>query len=274
MDSLAWLYQARPGLTPSGLIFHWSRCGSTLISQMLAALPDTVVLSEVPPLDTILRAGLHDPLLDFEDNARWVKWMMSALGQPRSGEEKHLLIKFDAWSMLSYPLVRHAFPDVPWTFVYREPLEIMVSQLRRRGAHLVPNALHPALFEMDSASVLHMPAEDFCACVLAKVAEAALEHAERDGGLLVNYKELPQVVWTDLLDLFGMQPGREALQGLRRTARLDAKNPVLDFAPDVAEKQRDATAQLRAATDRWLRPVYERLEALRLARRTETTSPR
>src|ERR1043166_8410879 len=44
-----------PELRLAGLIFHMSRCGSTVVSQMLAALAQNVVLSEPAPLDQILR---------------------------------------------------------------------------------------------------------------------------------------------------------------------------------------------------------------------------
>ena len=37
---------AQPELKPAGLIFHMSRCGSTLVSRMLAASPENMVLSE------------------------------------------------------------------------------------------------------------------------------------------------------------------------------------------------------------------------------------
>jgi len=40
---------SNPGIAPDGFIFHVSRCGSTLVSQMLAALPDSIVLSEAGP---------------------------------------------------------------------------------------------------------------------------------------------------------------------------------------------------------------------------------
>jgi len=50
-----WL-QAHPGLRPSGFIFHMSRCGSTLVSQMLAALPHNIVISEASPIDAVVRA--------------------------------------------------------------------------------------------------------------------------------------------------------------------------------------------------------------------------
>src|SRR5258708_4780469 len=44
----------QPGLPPNGFIFHMSRCGSTLISQMLAALSQNVVISEAGPIDYVL----------------------------------------------------------------------------------------------------------------------------------------------------------------------------------------------------------------------------
>jgi len=43
-----------PGPGPAGLIFHVSRCGSTLISQMLSTAGQ-LVLSEPPPVDDIFR---------------------------------------------------------------------------------------------------------------------------------------------------------------------------------------------------------------------------
>ncbi|MEY2926070.1 MAG: hypothetical protein RL367_547, partial [Pseudomonadota bacterium] len=40
---------------PDGLIFHMSRCGSTLVSQTLAADPQNCVISESTALDTVIR---------------------------------------------------------------------------------------------------------------------------------------------------------------------------------------------------------------------------
>ncbi len=60
LEFLGELAERRPGLTPTGFIFHLSRCGSTLISQMLAAAPKHVVISEASPIDAILRAHFHD----------------------------------------------------------------------------------------------------------------------------------------------------------------------------------------------------------------------
>ena len=38
MERLCEFFEREPGLPPTGFIFHMSRCGSTLVSQMFAAL--------------------------------------------------------------------------------------------------------------------------------------------------------------------------------------------------------------------------------------------
>src|SRR5438270_6483250 len=45
-----------PGIGPTGFIFHMSRCGSTLIAQMLAASDRNVVVSEAAPVQSALYA--------------------------------------------------------------------------------------------------------------------------------------------------------------------------------------------------------------------------
>src|SRR5688500_17795162 len=56
LTTLGELYRRRRGVAPTGFIFHWSRCGSTLVSQMLAALDHSIVISEARPIDAVLRA--------------------------------------------------------------------------------------------------------------------------------------------------------------------------------------------------------------------------
>ena len=82
LDELPAMAAARPGLAPVGFIFHMSRCGSTLLSQMLAALPQHVVLSEPGPLDTVLQLPFRDPSVTDEERIGLLRAMMSALGQP------------------------------------------------------------------------------------------------------------------------------------------------------------------------------------------------
>jgi gluconate kinase len=261
IEMLAERHEVRPGLQPTGFIFHMSRCGSTLISQMLAALPRTVVISEASPIDAVLRAHFRVPVLTDDERIDWLRWVVSALGQRRRGDEKHFFIKLDCWNTLALPLISRAFPGVPWIFSYRNPVEVMVSQLKRRGAHLVPGVIEPSLFGLSDDSIFVMQPEEYCARVLAKVCEAALENHE--GGLLLNYEQLPEAMWTSIPNFFGIEYSEADIETLGRVARLDAKNPSLRFANDTKSKNRSATDLMRDMADELVVPVYKQLEAAR-----------
>ena len=110
IEALAGWSEKSPGIRPSGFIFHESRCGSTVICRMLAALEQNVVLAEPIPADSILRAHFRRPEIPTEQRIAWFRWMISALGQRRGGEERHLFVKFDAWNIAELPVIRQAFP--------------------------------------------------------------------------------------------------------------------------------------------------------------------
>lgn len=252
-----------PGLQPRGFIFHMSRCGSTLVSQMLAALPKNVVISEAGSIDSVLRANLREPSVTDEQRADWLRWMVSALAQRRNDGEEHLFIKFDSWSVLAFPLISRAFPEVPWIFLYRHPVEVLVSQLARRGAHMTPGAIEPELFGMRLDEVFEMRPEEYCARVLARLCEAALQHHQSRAGMMINYEQLPDAVWTTIAGFFGAEVSEADLGSFKQVAKLDAKNPSLGFDNDSQKKQRKASEAVLASAEKWLAPVYRQLEAAR-----------
>lgn len=265
LETLDALHELRPGLMPSGLIFHESRCGSTLVAQMLAGLSDHIVLSEPEPLDTILRAPYKVPYVSDVNRVQWLRWMTSALGQPRQGE-KHLFIKFDSWHILEWRLIEQAFPGVPWIFLYRDPVEVMVSHKRQPGSQMIPGVVEPDWFGWHWSQLTSLPFEEYCARVLARLCEAALKAVQQSqNGQLVNYDQLPDFVWNELPALFGFVLDNASKQTLQEIAGRDAKKPGLHFAPDGALKQHEAGQELRAAAQNHLCALYEELEAVRLA---------
>ncbi|MEA2904170.1 MAG: hypothetical protein QOI12_1557 [Alphaproteobacteria bacterium] len=257
-----WL-QAHPSLRPAGFIFHMSRCGSTLVSQMLAALAQNVVISEASPIDAVVRARHVRPDLSNEQHDLWLAWMIGALGQPRSGDERRYFIKLDCWHTLALPLFRRAFPEVPWVFMYRDPVEVLVSQLRMPGLQMIQGALGPDLFGITPSDGWLKP-EDYCARVLARICEPVLQHYAGGAAMLVNYHQLPQALWTTIMPHFGVQCSDGDRIAMSAAARYDAKTPTFEFTPDVHGKQQEATAAVRTIADQRLGELYRRLEALRL----------
>lgn len=241
---------------PTGLIFHASRCGSTLVAQMLAALPGTHVLSEPPPVDTILRARFRRPDVSEDEQVAWVRATILALGR----RDLCTIVKFDSWSAVDLALVRRAFPDVPWIFVYRDPAEILASQLRRRGAQMIPGVLPPQLFGLDLAAAAQLAPEEYCARVLEVIMRSGLTEYQGDPGrsLVANYRSLPGLVADRVAPLFGLELDDDARARMADVAGRDAKNPAI---PYTGEGRADISPAALAAVRQWAWPVYERLEA-------------
>jgi len=265
LDDLGEMVVSQPGLRPTGFIFHMSRCGSTLISQMLAAAPRNIVLSEAAPIDDILRGHFRNPYITEERRVRWLQWLLSVLARRRHPAEQNVFIKFDCWHVMFLPLIRRAFPDVPWVFLYRDPLEVMASAQKQLGGQMIPGVLDPGLFGWDPAMVGRMTLYEYTARVLAKLCEAALAQAQAGRGKLANYRQLPASIWPALMEYWKVDFSAEETSRMLGAAQMNAKNPVLPFEADSQAKRDSATTELRALTQQWLDGVYQQLEAQRLA---------
>jgi hypothetical protein len=223
---------------------------------MAAALPHTIVISEAAPIDHVLRA--HAP----EDvRVVWLRAVLNALGQPRA-EEKHLIVKLDAWHTLQASLVRQAFPGVPCVFLYREPSQVIASQLRMSGLQMVPGMLDPAIVGCDSAGVLQLDREEYCSRVLGAIYAAAAGEAAAGRVTLLNYAEFPDRASSQVLEWCTPANREEAVNRLHDVARFDAKTPSLFY--DAANVSRGRLSERAIEmVARFVEPHYARLEEIR-----------
>lgn len=135
-----------------------------------------------------------DTLSEQQISLGQFRTLVMAYGRRRAGSERHTFVKLDSWHTLALPLFRRAFPSVPWLFLYREPIEVLVSQMRQRGTQMVAEIMPPSLYGIDNAG--GMRAEEYCARVLNRICTAVIDNYGAGGGLLVNYRELPGAIWT------------------------------------------------------------------------------
>jgi len=259
MEALAALQEQSPGIPPTGFIFHMSRCGSTLVCQMLAALEKNVVVAEAPPIDDVLRAARLQGVSE-EQRILWLRGMVSALGQPRAGGERHLFVKFDSWHAFDLPLIRKAFPEVPWIFLFRDPVEVLVSQATIPALHAYPGMTKFGIPELDDARPGLVRMETYFANVLAHVCASSLGALKDSQGLgiAVNYTQLPEAVSTRIADHFHLSLTPEDIGQMAAKERYSAKRPREMFKSDSQDKQDKASAEAREAALR-LTPLYEKL---------------
>jgi hypothetical protein len=256
-----WL-QANPHLEPDGFIFHMSRCGSTLVSQMLGALPGSIVISEAGPIDCVVNARRKRPNLSEEQQVLWLRWVIGALGQARRGDERHFFVKLDAWHTQDLQLFRRAFPATPWVFLYRDPVEVLISQLRQPGIQMIPALVAAERFGLTPAESWQAPAA-YRARVLAEICEPMVGCDAIDRGLLIEYRQLPAAVTTSIMPHFGLIADVHDRAALADVASHNAKMPGFAFAGDSAVKQQEATASVRDVAEQWLGELYRLLEAKR-----------
>lgn len=223
-------------IAPSAFIFHSSRCGSTLLTQLLTKAPNCIVFSEPPIMDAVLQYCFHQP--NREAGISILKGVVRALGQRRLGEERHLFIKLDSWHINLYPIIREAFPEVPCFFMYRKPVEILASHRRQRGPQMVPGLIDPEIlgvrirtdfFDLDS----------FCLKVLSHFYKLAIRHSETDQLVLINYNQLPQLVWTEFASLLSVHFSESEILTMQERCIRHSKDPYTVFSEDKSEFTHD-----------------------------------
>lgn len=168
------------------LLFHVSRCGSTMLSQSLATSSENVMISEAPIIDEILRCN-H---FDLDKKAILLKAVLALLGQKRFPEQKNLIIKLDAWHIFHANYLRSIFPELPFGLLYRNPDEVLKSHQKRTGMHMIPNLLPPDIFGITAKEIDEISFLQYGALVLEKYFQGFLDFYQTDQNVIkLNYNE-------------------------------------------------------------------------------------
>jgi hypothetical protein len=257
----AWNDAASPD--PAGLIFHMSRCGSTLISQMLKAIAGVTVFSEAPPVDAVVRAPELGIDVCDEQHADWLRRIVRALGSGGALGQRAYLLKVDCWHALDLPLFLRAFPSVPWIFAYRDPIEVLASHALEPGEWTNRGFLRAERFGFDPAVIPPAALPEYRTHLLAGILRGVLEYGNELEAHLVNYSQLPDWGWTTLPRMFGLDPGAQEITAMQSVATQDPKRSPFAFVPDAERKRASATQVIHMLCETHLYPLYRKLEAQR-----------
>lgn len=244
-------------IAPSVFIFHVSRCGSTLASQLLALDKKSIVLSEVPFLDELIRWKFKDK--NNEDLFPYLKHAVALYGQKRSGEEKNLVIKTDSWHVLFYDELRKLFPSTPFILLYRNPAEVIRSHQKRRGIQAVPGLLQPTIFGFDAAEINQLSLDEYMAKVLEKYFEKFLSIISSDkNSLAINYNECAVSITKKIAAIAKIDLTEKDLEAIKARAGFHAKYPEQKFLEETPEEK--IPPYLSKVTD-----LYKKLEREKIA---------
>ena len=253
------------GILPDFWILHTARCGSTLVAQMLGADSRNWVLSEPTMTGQIIRYNRTSA----ESRDRQLRWTMNA-GAPPEESSRRYVVKAD-WTGLLCPELFVYYQDRPGLIVYREPLEQLVSLLRKPSdwmQHPEGRQLFNDILEEEAPAISE--STEWMAWLIGVTMKNAAELAGQRLRPL-NYSEIPQGVVNELEIAINESIPASLRERMMEIAKVDiksrsAKNP---FRADTAEKQAAITPRMKQAVDRYARPWFEKLESIRLGLRAD-----
>ncbi|MFZ5608231.1 MAG: hypothetical protein ACOY99_01320 [Pseudomonadota bacterium] len=136
------------GLPPRGLIFHISRCGSTLLAKALARLSHNVVINQGGPLQrgfwALWTKDWRRPLPMDDEAMRMFRNLILAMTRPRHAGQSQSFVKFISWNTLYLDFILKALADTPALFLYRNPVEVIASVRQETTAALVAKTTRQA----------------------------------------------------------------------------------------------------------------------------------
>jgi len=265
LDALLRVASVGPALQPSGFIFHTSRCGSTVVANACRALDSTRVIAEAPVIDKLLSRLFTDADPGSDKELVYLSLVRSAvqtLARDQSHSDSRYFVKFACASTLQIKSLRRTWPNVPFLILFRDPVEVTVSNLRTRpqwmSADSNPGAA-AAIVGVEVDQLLGMTDEEYCARALGLYYAAAESVAGERATQLFDYKQLSLQMLTEILRFFGVTPSAQELARIERSLLSHAKDPSVSFRPDSADKKAAASRQVIEAVERWALPAYERL---------------
>jgi hypothetical protein len=191
--------------------------------------------------------------------------VVRALGQRRLGTERRYFIKFSNLEVIFLEHIKRLWPTVPCLFVIRDPVEVIVSNLRK-GATWTRFQLEPQV----AASVLGKSArevsaftpEEYCARVIGRTCRFAVEHSG-ENSMFVDYRQLTPETIAGIARFFGVEPSTAELLRIEKVTTLYSKDPSGGgFVPDVQAKQDDASPLVRRAAEQWAMQDYLKARAI------------
>lgn len=263
-------------IAPSGFVFHESRVGSTLIANLLASDPYALVFSESTP---IANAILHCTSCSHEQHVQLFRNVLTLMG--RSPIHTKLFVKFQSITTTKIQIALEAFPETPWAFVFRQPVQTMMSHLDPakgsnsapclRSKRSPPSEVRDVIDKFPGARNTN---DAWCAAHLNMLCTFALRAYSNYNStpvtlhpraLLINYDSLPGIVPKALLPLFGVQPSESLLRKMEEESKHYSKSRGSVFRlffGDSQDKDKRSTPNIQLYGEKILGPSYQQLNQL------------
>lgn len=239
-------------ISPDLIIFHWSRCGSTLLGGLYRQLSGVKLLSE----SMLISDMLLDPCWPDSVKPQLLTLAVQLQGRFRHGETQ-LVLKLNAWDLPQWPLWLQQFPAAKVLCLGRDPEAILASHQRISGMHMA--GLHGQLgvlgdiwqhcgsFFSGRCEVLYL---------LMQSSEALVRQKQ---AVFIDYQHLVQFSPQQLAAWLGRTPGSHELQRWRSFSTRDAKQPDQVFQQASTRLDLVFDSEQQQLIQGRLQPLYQLL---------------
>lgn len=239
-------------ISPDLIIFHWSRCGSTLLGGLYRQLSGVKLLSE----SMLISDMLLDPVWPESVKPQLLTLAVLLQGRFRHGETQ-LVLKLNAWDLPHWPLWLQQFPAAKVLCLGRDPEAILASHQRVSGMHMagLPGQLgvlgdiwqHCGSFFSGRCEVLY---------ILMQSSEALVRQKQ---AVFIDYQHLVQFSPQQLAAWLGRTPDSHELQRWQSFSTRDAKQPDQAFQQASTRLDVAFSPEQRQLIQRRLQPLYQLL---------------
>lgn len=237
-----------PDYSDLGLIFHVSRCGSTLLARNVAATRQAIVLSE-PPFFSALH-GRYAAIPMQEDALRISLLLLEPWRRWAKGQGKRLVLKLSSQLNPFMQILREAMQGAHCVALHRAPLPVLESLDRKRMLRLQEEAvsirpgLMDALGQLDDDPYLIAAANRYITSL------EAMELA-RGAARIIGYEDLA-ARYPQVLASLGLSSAAAPEWSGTINAKAQGKGihtPYLPVSPDQLARFKDAHLPLLALAE-------------------------
>lgn len=246
---------------PAGFIFHLSRCGSTLISGCLSELKTTCVFSESPLLTELILDGNLSPV----EQQRYLRTLIN-LQAAAFINRPQMIIKWNAWDIFHWELIREIYPQVPTIFLVRNPAEILASHEHLTGRHMSGD---PALADLNPVFVAQSSDPglfDRRVQILGSLLHEMNKKCSDQNAVVVDYRQLSARSLVSIVAFFGCVVDEFGFLKIQERMRFHSKTPGQVFVADSIKKQHSSNYEEQQNIRSQLISVYNQL--IKLAQKT------
>jgi hypothetical protein len=120
-------------LNLTAVAFHESRCGSTLVANSMIAMDPIkhrAYSESPPPVIAYTICGDDFDRCTQEQAAAVLRDVIYLMSRTDDQREERVFFKFQSITSKKISTFQMAFPHVPWMYVYRDPVQVMMSHVK------------------------------------------------------------------------------------------------------------------------------------------------